>query len=234
MKILIAAWFALLTMMAPCQSQAASAPDDMKEPLHALAVSQNLEKYLPAIARNAAIDGAAKVERGALQALDTTPGLSPAQQEKFRQVIHDLSGQMAAEIDEQHRKLDVTHLVDDMVITVYPKYYNLAEIRQLTAFYGSKTFHKMVDAELKITAQSKRFGANVPEIRRQAYAAFTEEDMRVVTAFRASDAGRKEQRIGKQLAAECLDYLSARTRPALDEVTTRYGLIAAKLLRDME
>lgn len=234
MRTFNAALFCLLTFIAPSACYAVSANDNMKDALHSLVVAQNLEKYWPIIVRNAAINGAAEVERGALAALDSRPELTATERKEFKVLIKDMSSEVAAEINELHKKLDASQVVEEMVASIYPKYYDLPEIQKLTAFYNSKTFHKLVDAELKIAAESKRPRADVPEIRKHAYESFTEEEGLQVSEFSLSELGRKQQRISGQVTAECMKFLEGRTRPARDEVTTRYGLILLDRLRHAE
>lgn len=234
MRIFNAALFFLLTFIGSSACYAAGANDNMKDALHSLVIAQNLEKYWPIIVRNTAIDGAAEVERGALAALASKSGLTDAEREKYKLLVKGMSSEVAAEINQLDAKLNVSQIIEEMVTSIYPKYYDVSEIRKLTAFYSSKTFYKLVEAELKITAESKRPGADVPEIRKQTYASFTAEDSRRVAEFSLSEIGRKQQRIGSQVTAECMEFLKARSRPAFDEVTTRYGLILVNRLRNAE
>lgn len=233
MKRLHAVYLFLLILLASPASHAAAVPDDMKEALHALVLSQDLKTVWPVIMRNAAIDGAARVERGAMDQINVLRDLTPAQREQVTIAVKSMAGKVAAELDEMNRQTDIEKLVEDLVQAVYPKYYSLDEIRQLTAFYNNPAFKKIVQAELAITAESKRAGSDSANIRTRVYAAIPEQDSRIVVAFSTSELGRKKTRIASQVNADMMASLQSLQRPAFDAIIARNTKLLQAKMREL-
>lgn len=233
MKRLHAVCLFLLILLASPASHAAAVPDDTKEALHALVLSQDLKTVWPVIMRNAAIDGAARVERGAMDQINVRRDLTPAQREQVTIAVKSMAGKVAAELDEMNRQTDIEKLVEDLVQTVYPKYYSLDEIRQLTAFYNNPAFKKIVQAELAITAESKRAGSDSANIRTRVYAAIPEQDSRIVVAFSTSELGRKQMRIASQVNADMMASLQSLQRPAFDAIIARNTKLLQAKMREL-
>lgn len=221
MKRVHAVYLSLFMLFASPALPAAVVHDDMKEALHALALSQDLKTFWPVIMRNAAIDGAARVERGAMDRINTRQDLTPTQREQVTTAVKSVAGKVAVELDEMNRQIDIEKLVEDLVQAVYPKYYSVAEIRQLTAFYNNPAFKKIVQAELAITAESKLSGSDSDKIRTRVYAAIPEQDSRVVVAFSTSELGRKQKRIASQVNADMMATFQGFQRPAFDAIIAR-------------
>lgn len=206
----------------------------MEDALHALALSQDMKTVWPVIMRNASMEGASRVERGALDQLNARQDLTPAQREQVTLAVKDIAGKVAAELDEMNRQTDIDQLVENMVQAVYPKYYSVADIRQLTAFYNSPSFKKIVQAELAISAASKRSGSDSANIRTRIFAAIPEQDRRVVVAFSTSELGRRQQRIASQVNADMMGYLQHLQRPAYDAIIARNTQLLQAKLRELK
>ena len=217
--------FLAMMLLGASSSHAAEVSKEMKQALHALMLSQNLDKNWPAMTYNAAGTVEA-VERGALDALGKVSELTPAQRETMKGILKEMSVQLAADLDDLNRQTDITRLAEDMMLAVYPKYYTLAEVQQQTAFYNTPTFAKLVHAEIASKQESNRTGADQAAIRQRYMAALSAQDARVMLAFSGSDLGRKQQRIGPRFQADCKAFLESHQRAAYDAMIARNASIA--------
>ncbi|MET3135594.1 hypothetical protein AAKU55_005906 [Oxalobacteraceae bacterium GrIS 1.11] len=143
-----------------CSGQAQVITPDTKKALNSLVASQNLVQNWPAIVRNARISGENNVKNGAMDALETNAHLSPEQLVKAKLMIFELAPQISDDVDEFHKSIDATKLMQDMVGFVYPKHYSAQEIQELANFYKSAAFQKTVAISLAVAEESKRSGVD--------------------------------------------------------------------------
>jgi hypothetical protein len=234
MKFLNATLVFLFVLAASPACAAAIASPEMKKAVHALVLSQDLKTNWPLIMRNMGLDAATQVARGAMDKLKAREDLTPAERERVGLAVKGIAGKIAAELDQMNKQTDVDQLVEDMALAVYPKYFTLAEIQKMTAFYNTSAFKKLVQAELAITAESKRGGSDVAKIRERIYATIPERESRVFLAFASSELGRKQQRLSNQVTADGVAYLQNRHRPALEAIVARNTPLLREQLRDLQ
>ena len=217
----------------PASANATESPE-MRKAVHALVLSQDLKTNWPLIMRNMGLDASTQVARGAMDKLKEREDLTPAERERVGLAVKGIAGKIAAELDQINKQTDVNKLLEDMALAVYPKYFTLAEIQELTAFYNTPSFKKMVQAELAIAAETKRGGGDVAKIRERIYATFPEREGRAALAFASSELARKQQRLSRQITADGVAFLRNRQRPALDALIARNTLLLREQLRDLQ
>jgi hypothetical protein len=213
--------------------QAQTLTPEMKVTLHDFVAIQNLEKLWVSIIDSEAKNGIEGIKRGTIEKLEQTSSLTDAQRANLKKIMIELAPQLADEVTAMHKKIDVVSLVKDMTEAIYPKYYTVQEIRDLSHFYGSMAFRKTAIFGQEVTAESKRTGESKEILWRNYEYRFSEQERQFMLDFNHSATGKKQKAIGAKVRDESLEFFYARTATAMDKIADQYGETLAKRLKDM-
>lgn len=216
--------------LAVAQVRAAPPSPAMHAAIDKLVASQSLEAVWPAMVENSARTGAAKVEKGAREALDAMPELGPGQRARAYAVIAETAPRIAAEITALHRQLPVRELLTEMAYVVYPRYYTAQEIDELARHYGSPVFAKVVRFEMQVDRESARTGQSKDALFAAFVASLTAADKESLVAFGNSATGRKHRELGKAVSNDSRRFLQQRMEKDGEAVTRKYGLLMREKL----
>ncbi|MCH8618026.1 hypothetical protein [Undibacterium sp. TS12] len=211
-------------------AQAAAPTPEMKQALKEFIEVQNLEQAWIIIIENAAKNGSEEVVKGAMRKLESSSSLSEVERTRIKNVILEMTPKIANEVTAFHKNLDVKTMVTEMIEAIYPKYYNVQEIRDLTMFYGSMAFRKTAIFGREIATESAITGESKRVLWRRYDSKFTPQETKQKLEFASSAIGLKQNAIGAKVNAECLDFFYNRTTPELLKIADRYGEVLAKRL----
>lgn len=204
----------------------------MHTALERLVASQNLAQNWPLLLQNIGAGNTRTVLQGAFDALDGNTALTQAQRAKARQAVEGLAPQIAADVSAMLAKIDGKALMLGMTEEVYPKYYSLREIQEMSSFYESPAYRKLATMGIQAQGEISRTGQNPALVWARYDARLTSEEKRTLSTFQNSPTGQKMRSIGPQVQQESLRYLHARTDGMLNDVMARYNNPIEKAVRD--
>ncbi|MFZ6655367.1 hypothetical protein [Undibacterium sp. TJN19] len=232
MKTIIKTLTVIFVLLLSPIIQAQSLTPEMKKALHDFVAIQNLDKLWATIIDGEAKNGIEGIKRGAIEKLEQASSLTDAQRANAKKIMIELAPQLADEVTAMHKKIDIVSLVTDMTETIYPKYYTVQEIRDLSNFYGSMAFRKTAVFGQEVAAESKRTGESKEMIWRNYEYRFSEQERQFMLDFNNSATGKKQKTIGAKVNAESMDFFYNRTMPAMDKIADHYGEMLTKRLKE--
>ena len=206
--------------------------DEMKNALRRLVISQKLERNWPMMVENAALSAVKGVQQGALDALAKRENLSIETTAKAKEIITELSPQIAKEIADYHLSLDAVSMMQDMVEAIYPKYFSLSEIVYMTNFYESSAFQKTVNIGLMVGKEHARTGEAKDAVWARYSGKYTEQEKKFMDDFRNSNLGKKQVLMADRLKADCMKFLDDRFKQGSDKIVLKYAEVFARKLRE--
>jgi hypothetical protein len=204
----------------------------MHAALERLVASQNLAQNWPLLLQNIGAGSTRTVLQGAFDALDGNQALTQAQRARARDAIEGLAPQIAADVSAMLAKIDARTLMLGMTEKVYPKYYSLREIQEMSSFYESPAYRKVATMGIQAQGEISRTGQNPALVWARYDARLTPEEKRALAAFQNSPTGQKTHSASPQVQKESLRYLHARTDGMLNDVMVRYKDRIEKAVRD--
>ena len=138
--------FALLCMLAMAASRAFAAPplsDDKRQALAQFIVAYRLADAWPQMAPKIARDSLPRLENATHADLDADAFADRAQSDAAHARVPALLDQGRRELEAALQRFDADELAAYTAYEIYAKYFETAEIRELTAFWNSPTGLKM-------------------------------------------------------------------------------------------
>jgi hypothetical protein len=204
----------------------------MHAALERLVASQNLAQNWPLLLQNIGAGSTRTVLQGAFDALDGNQALTQAQRARARVAIERLAPQIAADVSAMLTKIDARTLMLGMTEEVYPKYYSLREIQEMSSFYESPAYRKFATMGIQAQGEISRTGQNPALVWARYDARLTPEEKRALAAFQNSPTGQKMHSVSPQVQKESLRYLHARTDGMLNDVMARFKDRIDRAVRD--
>jgi hypothetical protein len=204
----------------------------MHAALERLVASQNLDQNWPLLLQNIGSNFTLKLIKGAFTSLDANQALTQAQRAKAREAVEALASPIAADVKTTLAKLDGKALMLGMVENVYPKYYSLRDIQEMSSFYESVAYRKVATMGIQAQGEISRTGQSPALVWARYEARLTPEEKRTLATFEKSPIRQKMRSVTAQVQEESLRYMHARTDSMLNDITARYKDRLEKTVRD--
>ena len=210
---------ALLLVLAAtaAHAQPASAPaDDKRQALADFIVAYRLADAWPQMAPKIARDSLPRLEDATHADLDHDKFATPALAEAAHARVPALLAQGRRELQAALQRFDADELAAYTAYEIYAKYFETAEIRQITAFFGSPTGRKLSALGPTLLAESRRPAAGDPLDRH-----FDAQERAEILAFWQSPLGAKMNATAEQIREEMHAHFIERSDAALQDVARR-------------
>lgn len=208
---------ALLLALAatPARAQtAASAPaDDKRQALADFIVAYRLADVWPQMAPKIARDSLPRLEDATHADLDHDTFATPALAEAAHARVPALLAQGRRDLQAALQRFDADELAAYTAYEIYAKYFETAEIRQITAFFGSPTGRKLSALGPTIVAESRR-PTGVDPLERH----FDEQERADILAFWQSPLGAKMNATAEQIREDMHAHFIERSEGAVQDV----------------
>ena len=207
---------ALLAALAAtaARAQPASAPDDGKrQALADFIVAYRLAEVWPQMAPKIARDSLPRLEDATHADLDHDRFATPALAEAAHARVPALLVQGRRDLQEALQRFDADELAAYTAYEIYARYFETAEIRQITAFFDSPTGRKLSALGPAIAAESRRPSEGDPMLRH-----FDAGELAEIAAFWKSPLGLKMNATAEQIREDMHAHFIERSEPALQAV----------------
>ena len=210
---------AVLCTLAVAAAHAAAAPplsDDKRQALAEFIVAYRLADAWPQMAPKIAHDSLPRLEDATHAALDADRFPDRAQADVAHARVPALlaAGRRELEVALQH--FDADELAAYTAYEIYAKYFETAEIRELTAFFDSATGRKVTTLAPTILVEARKPGASDVMARH-----FDAKELAEIAAFRNSPTGIKMNATAEQVREDMHAHFIERSELALRGVARR-------------
>lgn len=198
------------------RSQPASAPaaaDDKKQALAEFIVAYRLADVWPLMAPKIARDSLPRLEDATHADLDHDPFATPAQAEAAHARVPALLAQGRRDLQAALQRFDADELAAYTAYEIYAKYFETAEIRQITAFFDSPTGRKLSALGPTLLAESRHPAAGDPLDRH-----FDAQERAEILAFWQSPLGAKMNATAEQIREDMHAHFIERSEASLQDV----------------
>jgi hypothetical protein len=210
---------ALACTLAAVASLAHATPplsDDKRQALAEFIVAYRLAEAWPQMAPKIARDSLPRLEAATHADLDADPFADRAQADAAHARVPALLAQGRRDLEEALRHFDADELAAYTAYEIYAKYFETAEIRQLSAFFGSPTGRKVSTLAPAILVESRQPGAGDVMARH-----FDADELTEITAFRDSPVGRKMNATAEQIREDMHAHFIERSEASVQAVARR-------------
>ena len=199
---------------ATAHAQPASAPaDDRKQALSDFIVAYRLADVWPQMAPKIARDSLPRLEDATHAELDHDRFATPALAEAAHARVPALLARGRRDLQGALQRFDADELAAYTAYEIYAKYFETAEIRQITAFFGSPTGRKLSALGPTLVAESRRPAGGDPLDRH-----FDEQERVEIMAFWKSPLGLKMNATAEQIREDMHAHFIERSEATLQEV----------------
>jgi hypothetical protein len=210
-------------------ANAAETTKEMRAALQALSQSQRFDQTLGPMLDNIRANGVTEIREGARESLSKDPRLSAEDRTRVIQIVDELAPQMAARMDAEFKKIDLSSLGTAMIEEVYPRYFNAEEIRELARFYASPAFHKTALFGLEVDRVHAETGQDKSVLWSRFEKQLSPEEKRRIIVFYGSPLGRKLKELSPSIVSDSGDFWRRRTAPVFETIAASYrDVIAAR------
>lgn len=223
-----------LALCACCSQVMAAAPDpQMSAAIEKLVDLQDFEKVWPTLFKGEVRRTTLELETAAHQAYDRQQYLTPAQLARSHEAVKQTVPELAAEVDALYRKTLVKETFREMGQTIYPKYFTVSEIEEMTRFYSSPTYRRTAELTTLAADEAVRTGVSLQTLGPKYMANLTLQETQVLLDFGRSAIGQKLKRLDKALSDDRTAFMVEKLRSGTSAVRDSYikGL-SAKLLKE--
>ena len=207
------AWLAALAHADPLT-------DDKKAALRAFADAYGIAQLWPQLTPKIARDSMPRLREAALADI-AADGLDTEWQALSRARVDGLASAARTDLEDALRALDADELAAYTAFEIYAKYFETAEIRDMTAFFGSATGRKMAALSPAILAETHDPGGTNVMARH-----FNEDELREIAAFWKSPVGEKMSRTTLDVREEMHRHFIEISEPALQRLARRIASAA--------
>ena len=188
-------------------------PDDKKQALAEFVVAYRLAEAWPRMAPKIAHDSLPRLEDATHADLDADRFPDPAAAEAAHARVPALLPEGRRELEAALQRFDADELAAWTAYEIYAKYFETAEIRQITAFFDSPTGRKLSTLGPTIVAESRQArGGNVMPNH------FDATELAEIAAFWNSPVGRKMNETAERIREDMHAHFIERSEPALQAV----------------
>ena len=211
--------FALLCTLAVVAARAPAAPplsDDRQQALAQFIVAYRLADAWPQMAPKIAHDSLPRLENATHADLDADAFPDRVKAEAAHARVPSLlaDGRRELEIALQH--FDADELAAYTAYEIYAKYFETAEIREISAFFDSPTGRKVTSQAPAILVESRKPGASDVMARH-----FDARELAEIDTFWNSPTGRKMSATAEQIREDMHAHFIERSEPAVQAVARR-------------
>jgi hypothetical protein len=215
----IPARFALIALLsalvaAPARAQSATPPaDDKKAALAEFIVAYRLAEAWPRMAPKIARDSLPRLEDATHADLDHDRFATTAQADAAHARVPALLAQGRKDLQAALQRFDADEFAAFTAYEIYAKYFETAEIRQISAFFGSATGRKLTTLGPTIVAEGRRPGAVDPLDKH-----FDADERAEIAAFWQSPLGLKMNTTAERIREDMHAHFIERSEAALQAV----------------
>lgn len=177
---------ALAIAASAAAAQAGAVDDGKRQALDEFIAAYRLAELWPRMAPKIARDSLPRLEDAVRADIDADPLPTPERRAAAQASVQRLLPQGRRDLEAALQSFDAGELAVHAAVQVYGKYFETAEIRQITAFFGSDTGRKLTNVAPALLAESRKPGAGDVMPRH-----FSESELNDITAFWNSPVGRK-------------------------------------------
>lgn len=185
--------------------------------LREFVASQNMREVWPEVVRTVSARRAGHLLEDARVTTENSTVASEIDRRRLQEIVAALTPAAIDDLSAAMLKIDAQALMEDMAFSVYPKYFSMAEIRQVTKFYMAKTGKKLLKLTPTLIAESKQTGA-APSLQRY----FTSNEMDDLMAFMQTDGARKMKATGAAVKQDAEAFFLARSESLIEPVNAKY------------
>lgn len=132
-----------LSLLLMSGAHAADLPADKVQAIHELTETMHMKELAPMVAKQTAVAMHASLEKVMNDAVDRSSLSDDAKQAAHDKLKTDLPEMLKA-ADTAMAKFDFVGYMNDVMTEVYGKYFEVSEIRDITAFYHTPTGQKLL------------------------------------------------------------------------------------------
>jgi uncharacterized protein len=207
---------AALTACATTPPAPATLPDDKRRALEDFVVAYRLALVWPQMAPKIARDSLPRLEDATHVDIDHDRLDTPAASEAAHARVAALMPQGRRELQDALLRFDAAEFARQTAYRVWAKYFDTAEIRQITAFYDSATGRKLSALGPALVAEHRRPGGPDPLDRH-----FDAGEQAEIGAFWNSPVGRKLNTTAEQVREDMHTLFTLQSEPVLQAVARR-------------
>lgn len=214
--------FALTALLAalvaaPAHAQSAAPPADArKAALDEFIVAYQLARAWPRMVPKIAHDSLPRLEDATHADLDTDHFASAAQADAAHARVPGLLAQGRKALEEALQRFDADEFAAYTAYTIYARYFETAEIRQISAFFGSATGRKLTALGPTLVAEGRRPGAVDPLDKH-----FDAAERAEIAAFWQSPLGLKMNATAERVREDMHAHFVERSEASLQAVARR-------------
>lgn len=194
--------------------------DDKRDALRAFAEAYGIAGLWPQLTPKIARDSMPRLREAALADI-AADGLDPEWQALARGRVDRLAPAARAELEAALRALDADELATYTAFEIYAKHFETAEIREMTAFFGSATGRKMAARSPAILAETHDPGGTTVMSRY-----FSADELHEIARFQLSPVGQKMNRVALDVREEMHRHFIEVSEPALQGLARRLASAA--------
>ncbi|HEY9104112.1 DUF2059 domain-containing protein [Chitinimonas sp.] len=146
-----------LALLAACllgSAQADEIPADKRQAIQELIEVMNLKALGPQMLAQISAQSGALMKQGAVAAIEQDKRLNPAQRQAALSKVEQELPELEKAFNDSLAKFDMGGLMQEVMYGTYSKYFETAEIQDITAFYRSSTGQKMLAKMPQIMQES--------------------------------------------------------------------------------
>jgi len=202
---------ALACTAAACRADAAA--DEKSQALKEFTVVYRLAELWPQMAPKIAHDSLPRLEDATHAAIDADQLPTAARADAAHAHVPALLARGRQDLAAALLAFDADEFAAYTAYSVYAKYFETAEIRQINAFFGSDTGRKLTATAPDILVESRKPGAGDVMARH-----FTPAELAEITAFWNSPIGMKMNQTAEQVREDMHAHFVERSEAALQAV----------------
>ena len=208
--------FALLCMLAVVAARAPAAPpqsDDKQQALAQFIVAYRLADAWPQMAPKIAHDSLPRLENATHADLDTDVFPDRTRAEAAHARVSSLLADGRRELEVALQRFDADELAAYTAYEIYAKYFETAEIREISVFFDSATGRKVTSQAPAILVESRKPGAGDVMARH-----FDARELAEIDAFWNSPTGRKMSATAEQIREDMHAHFIERSEASVQAV----------------
>ena len=202
-----------LAAVTACASVAPPMSDDRKQALAEFIVAYRLAEAWPQMAPKIARDSLPRLEQATYADLDADKFVDKAHAEAAHARVPTLLPEGRRELENALLRFDANEFAAYTANEIYAKVFETAEIRRISAFYGSPVGRKLTDLGPTILAESRR-----PQAGNVMARHFDAKELAEIDAFWNSPTGQKMHETAEQIREDMHAHFIDRSEPTVQVV----------------
>jgi hypothetical protein len=197
-------------------SRADAASDEKSQVLKEFTAAYRLAELWPQMAPKIARDSLPRLEAATHADIDADKVADGARAAAAHARVPALLAQGRKDLASALQAFDADELAAYTAYEIYAKYFETVEIRQINAFFGSATGHKLTAAAPDILVESRKPGSGDVMARH-----FDAPELAEITAFWNSPVGQKMNQTAEQVREDMHVHFIERSEPSVQAVARR-------------